>query len=66
MVVVSRQDVHRLVDAVPEARLPVVEQMLRASLGEPIAPSARRLITAPSPRPTREQLQPCEEHTYDD
>jgi hypothetical protein len=66
MVVVSRQDVHRLVDAVPEARLPVVEQLLRASLGEPLAPSARRLITAPSPRLTREQLQPCEEHTYDD
>jgi hypothetical protein len=54
------------VDAVPEARLPVVEQLLRASLGEPLAPSARRLITAPSPRLTREQLQPCEEHTYDD
>jgi hypothetical protein len=55
-----------LVDAVPEARLPVVEQLLRASLGEPVAPSARRLISAPSPRSTREQLQPCDEHAYDD
>ena len=31
----SRDDVHRLVDAVPEAPLPVVEQALRASIARP-------------------------------
>lgn len=30
----SREDVHRLVDAVPEARLPVLEQLLRGGLSD--------------------------------
>ena len=45
----SRQDVHRLVDEVPEARLPVLEQVLRASLGESVPPEARSLVCAPDP-----------------
>jgi hypothetical protein len=31
----SREDIHRLVDAIPAARLPQVEQLLRASLDAP-------------------------------
>jgi hypothetical protein len=30
----SREDIHRLVDALPAARLPAVEHLLRASLDE--------------------------------
>ena len=37
----SREDIHRLVDALPAARLPAVEQLLRASLDE-TAPRTRR------------------------
>ena len=37
----SREDIHRLVDALPAARLPAVEQLLRASLDE-TAPTRRR------------------------
>ena len=32
----SREDVHRLVDAVPEAGLAEAEQVLRRSLAEPV------------------------------
>jgi hypothetical protein len=42
----TREDVHRLVDAVPEARLPVVEQLLRASLDEPPPAAPRRFASA--------------------
>lgn len=41
----SREDVHRLVDAVHTARLPEVEQVLRQSLTEP-APAPRRFSCA--------------------
>ena len=37
----SREDIHRLVDALPAARLPAVEQLLRASLAD-TDPTARR------------------------
>ncbi|MGQ0482368.1 MAG: hypothetical protein ACT4O0_15255 [Pseudonocardia sp.] len=42
----SREDVHRLVDAVPEARLPVVEQVLRASITAPVPRLPRRFASA--------------------
>ena len=42
----SREDVHRLVDAVPEARLPVVEQVLRASVAHPVQQLPRRFASA--------------------
>jgi hypothetical protein len=42
----SREDVHRLLDAVPEARLPVVEQVLRASLDGPVPEAPRRFASA--------------------
>lgn len=38
----SREDVHRLVDLVPEARLPVLERLLRTGLTEGVAPIAPR------------------------
>jgi hypothetical protein len=37
----SREDIHRLVDALPAARLPAVEQLLRASLAD-ADPTGRR------------------------
>ncbi len=37
----SREDVHRLMDALPAARLPAVEQLLRASLAD-TDPTERR------------------------
>ena len=38
----SREDAHRLLDAIPEAWLPVIEQVLRASLDGPLpAPPCR-------------------------
>jgi hypothetical protein len=42
----TREDVHRLVDAVPEARLPVLEQILRASLESPPPVAPRRFASA--------------------
>jgi hypothetical protein len=42
----NREDVHRLVDAVPEARLPAVEWVLRASLDGPLPEPPRRLASA--------------------
>ncbi|WP_219419392.1 hypothetical protein [Pseudonocardia nigra] len=42
----TREDVHRLVDAVPEARLPAVEQVLRASLGGPVPTAPRQFASA--------------------
>jgi hypothetical protein len=41
----SREDIHRLVDALPAARLPAVKQLLRASLDE-AAPGRRRFASA--------------------
>jgi hypothetical protein len=41
----SREDVHRLVDAVPEARLPVVERLLRATIGPPAGELPRRFAS---------------------
>ncbi len=41
----SREDIHRLVDALPAARLPAVEQLLRRSLADADAdadPTGRR------------------------
>jgi hypothetical protein len=42
----SREDVHRLLDAVPEARLPALEQILRASLHGPVPTAPRRFASA--------------------
>ena len=42
----NREDVHRLVDAVPEARLPAVERLLRASLDGPPPEPPRRFASA--------------------
>jgi hypothetical protein len=42
----NRDDVHRLVDAVPEARLPAVERVLRASLDGPIPEPPRRFVSS--------------------
>ena len=41
----SREDIHRLVDALPAARLPVIERLLRASV-EDAAPTERRRFTS--------------------
>lgn len=43
---VGRDDVHRLVDAVPEAQLPAVEQVLRASLDQPAPKASRQFSSA--------------------
>jgi hypothetical protein len=42
----SRDDVHRLVEALPEARLPAIEQLLRASLEGPVPAAPRRFTSA--------------------
>jgi hypothetical protein len=42
----SRDDVHRLVEALPEARLPAIEQLLRASLAGPVPAAPRRFASA--------------------
>lgn len=42
----SREDVHRLVEAVPEARLPAIEQVLRASLDGPVPAAPRQFASA--------------------
>ncbi len=42
----SREDIHRLVDALPAARLPAVEQLLRASRGEAPATKRRQFASA--------------------
>ncbi len=42
----SREDIHRLVDALPAARLPAVEQLLRASLDETASTGRRRFASA--------------------
>lgn len=41
-----REDVHRLLDAVPEARLPALELVLRASLDGPVPAAPRRFASA--------------------
>ncbi len=41
----SREDIHRLVDALPAARLRAIEQLLRASLAD-TAPTERRRFTS--------------------
>ena len=41
----SREDVHRLVDALPAARLPAVEQLLRASLADTDPTERRRFAS---------------------
>lgn len=41
----SREDVHRLLDAVPETRLPALEQILRASLDGPVPAAPRRFAS---------------------
>lgn len=45
-VMTSREDVHRLVEAVPAVRLPEVEQFLRAILNMPPAATPRRFASA--------------------
>jgi hypothetical protein len=62
----SREDVHRLVDAVPEARLPVVEQVLRASIGrsEPALP--RRFASAGALSAEHDLAERCEEILRED
>jgi alkylated DNA nucleotide flippase Atl1 len=42
----SRDAVHRLVDAIPEARLPVIEQVLRANLDETTLATPRVFASA--------------------
>lgn len=42
----TREDVHRLVDAVPAARLEVVEQLLRASVSGAVSVPPRRFASA--------------------
>ena len=42
----GREDMHRLVDALPESRLPAIEQILRASLDGPVPTAARRFASA--------------------
>lgn len=42
----SREDAHRLVDAVPETELPGAEQTLRRSLSEPVPATPRRFSCA--------------------
>jgi hypothetical protein len=41
----SREDIHRLVDALPAARLPAVEQLLRASLNKPAPTKPRQFAS---------------------
>jgi len=41
----SREDIHRLVDALPAARLPAVEQLLRASLADTDPTERRRFAS---------------------
>ena len=41
----SREDVHRLLDAVPETRLPALEQLLRASLDGPMPAAPRQFAS---------------------
>ena len=41
----SREDVHRLLDAVPAARLPALEQVLRASIDGPVPTAPRRFAS---------------------
>jgi|tagenome__1003787_1003787.scaffolds.fasta_scaffold19584536_2 hypothetical protein len=45
-VMADREDMHRLVDALPESRLPVIEQILRASLDGPVPAAPRRFSSA--------------------
>lgn len=42
----SREDLRRLLDAVPESRLPALEQILRASLDGPVLTAPRRFASA--------------------
>ncbi|MDN5859528.1 MAG: hypothetical protein L0H84_12985 [Pseudonocardia sp.] len=42
----SREDVHRLLEGVPESRLPAIEQVLRASLDGPVPTAPRRFTSA--------------------
>jgi len=42
----SREDIHRLVDALPAVRVPEVEQLLRASLEESAPETPRRFASA--------------------
>ena len=37
---------HRLVDLLPESRLPAIEQILRASLDGPVPAAPRRFVSA--------------------
>ncbi|MGY1761045.1 hypothetical protein ACI79G_07045 [Geodermatophilus sp. SYSU D00779] len=41
----SREDIHRLVDALPATRLPAVEQLLRASLADTDPTERRRFAS---------------------
>jgi hypothetical protein len=41
----SREDVHRLLDAVPDTRLPALEQFLRANLDGPLPAAPRRFAS---------------------
>jgi hypothetical protein len=43
--VTSREDIHRLVDALPAARLPAVEQLLRSSLADTDPTERRRFAS---------------------
>jgi hypothetical protein len=45
-VMADREDMHRLVDALPESRLPVIEQILRASLDGPVPAAPRRFSSS--------------------
>jgi hypothetical protein len=45
----SREDVHRLVDRVPETRLPVIEQVLRASIEAPLPVPPQGLLGRAGP-----------------
>jgi hypothetical protein len=51
----SREDIHRLVDALPAARLLAVEHLLRARLADP-APTERRRFAAPAPLSAEQHL----------
>lgn len=42
----SREDIHRLVDALPAVRLPEIEQLLRASLEHAAPETPRRFASA--------------------
>lgn len=41
----SREDIHRLVDALPAARLPAVERLLRASIEDTVPTGRRRFAS---------------------